>query len=155
MSLAEIRKTTFTLPELKKEEILAFLNCCKKSALYDLYYLDVTEMEEIFLPILDKAFYLKTRFERVWGHYMDKGGERPWHKHNNVTMLFYLQIPDGDCGSCVHPEGTITPKENDLYIFPAKLSHKITPNRTNETRWAIASECKPESVLFREQVKSR
>ena len=148
-----IQKTVFKLPPEKREEILSLLKSKKEPTKIGLYYLDITEMEELFLPILEKAFGLKTRFERVWGHFMDRGGERPFHKHSVVTMLYYLEIPPGDCGSFVCPDYKISPKENDLYIFPAKLTHRITPNNTDGTRWAIASECLPESILFKELVK--
>jgi len=111
-------------------------------------------MEAIFLPVLEDKFGLKTRFERVWGHYMTKGGERPWHKHSVVTMLYYLDIPDGDVGNFVTPEETIIPKNNDLYLFPAKMQHRITPNNTDETRWAIASECLPQEFLYKDLTKA-
>ena len=147
MSLTEIKKTTLQLSPDKKKELLALLKSRKEAGCeIGLYYLDTTELEEIFLPVLEKEFDLHTRFERVWGHFMDKGGERPWHKHSRVTMLYYLEIPEGDCGNFVYSEGIIIPKENDLYIFPAKLNHKITQNMTHQTRWAIASESIPESV---------
>jgi len=93
------------------------------------------------LPVIEKEFGLKLKFKRVWGHFMDKGGERPWHKHTHMTFLYYLQIPDGDVGNFVHEDGEIIPRENDLYVFPPRLNHKILPNKTDKTRWAIGAEC--------------
>ncbi len=96
---------------------------------------------------MQKAFGVTRRFQRVWGHFMDKDGERPWHKHSAETFLFYLQIPEGDCGNFVYEGGEIIPKEGDLYIMEPKLNHKILPNKTDETRWAIAAEVIPASTL--------
>ena len=149
-----IQKTTFELPPAKREEILSFLNSCKGSLEIGLYHLDVTDMEELFLPVIEKEFGVITRFERIWGHFMDKGGERPWHKHSCMTMLYYLEIPDGDIGNFVHEGGEIIPKNNDLYLFPTYLNHKIKPNNTDKTRWAIASNCHPEEKLYQELKKN-
>jgi len=150
-----IQKTTFELPPQQKQKLLLYLNKLVTSQNIGLFHLDVTEMEEIFLPVLEDKFGLKTRFERVWGHYMTKGGERPFHKHSVVTMLYYLDIPNGDVGTFVTHDERIIPKTNDLYLFPEKLQHKITPNNTDKIRWAIASECKPESALFKELVNNK
>ena len=130
-----------------KQKLLRFLEAKKQHNNIGLYYLDVAEFEEIFVPVMEKAFGKTIRFQRVWGHFMDKGGERPWHKHSAETFLYYLQIPDGDCGHFVCEQEEIIPKEGDLYIMEPKLNHKITPNKTDKTRWAIAAEVIPGSVL--------
>ena len=140
-------KAQFQLPPQVKQNLLSQLEAQKQKTDIGLYYLDVTELEEIFVPVMQKAFGITKRFQRVWGHYMDKGGERPWHKHSAETFLFYLQIPDGDCGNFVYAGGEIIPKEGDLYIMEPKLQHKILPNKTDKTRWAIAAEVIPASTL--------
>ena len=78
---------------------------------------------------------------------MEKGGERPWHKHSAETFLYYLQIPDGDVGIFVHEGGEIVPKEGNMYLMEPKLNHKILPNKTDKTRWAIAAEVIPASTI--------
>ena len=149
-----IQKTTFELdPEVRKELLVYLNNCKNKGFNIGLYHLDITDMEAIFLPVLEKEFNFKTRFDRIWGHFMDKGGERPFHNHTESTMLYYLDIPEGDVGKFVYEGGEIIPKTNDLYIFPPRLRHKITPNNTDKTRWAIASNCSPQEILFTEKVK--
>ena len=150
-----IQKTTFELEPKLREELLVYLNNCKNKGFnIGLYHLDVTDMEAIFLPILEKEFGLKVRFERIWGHFTTKGGSRPFHNHTETTMVYYLDIPEGDVGSLVYEgAGEIIPKTGDLYIFPPRLRHKITPNNTDKTRWAIASNCSPENVLFMEKSK--
>ena len=145
-----IQKTTLELPPEKRKEILSYLNSCSKGQEIGLYHLDVTDMEKIFLPVLEDKLGFKTRFENIWGHYMDRGGERPWHKHGTSTMLYYLDIPDGDVGNFVHKDGEIIPKTGDLYIFPPHLNHKINPNNTDSRRWAIGSNCKFEEKLYQE-----
>ena len=136
--------------KIEKQELLKYLNKIKANTKIGLYELDVTEWESIFLPILKDQFDMDTRFVRIWAHYMDNGGDRPNHKHSSVTMLYYLEIPDGDVGKFVYEGGEIIPKAGDLYIFPENLEHKITPNNTNKTRWALASECEDEAKLFSE-----
>ena len=150
-----IQKTTFELEPETREKLLVYLNNCKNKGFnIGLYQLDITDMEAIFLPVLEKEFGLVTRFDRVWGHFTTKGGERPFHNHAETTMVYYLDIPEGDVGMLVYEgAGEIIPKTGDLYIFPPRLRHKITANKTDKTRWAIASSCSSEDVLFKELVK--
>ena len=70
-------------------------------------------------------------------------------------MVFYLEIPEGDCGNFVYEGGEIIPKENDLYVFPKMLKHKILPNKTDKIRWAIAAECRTEEELVNFIVRHR
>ena len=103
-------------------------------------YLDVAELEEIFIPIIEDVIGEKWRFSRVWGHFMKKGGSRPWHTHSTPSFLYYLSIPEGKCGYLSYNGLELKPKEGTLVLFPRRLNHKITENETDEVRWAIAAE---------------
>ena len=134
------------IPEKTKKKILAL--AAKRTAATNegdigLIYLDREEMFEIFGPYIKKLFDKDMRFERSWVHWMKDGGSRPRHQHSAWTYLYYLDIPDGECGNIVFDDDELKPIEGTHIMFPAKTYHSINPNNTHHTRWAFSAECIP------------
>jgi hypothetical protein len=74
-------------------------------------------------------------------HHM--GGVSNGKKQSILSGVFYLSVPDGDCGDIVfsNKEGkevSVKPKNNDLLLFSPALVHRVEKNNTNEERISIA-----------------
>jgi len=123
-----------------KSKFLPYFEHRITTDLIGLFELDNTELEEIFIPLIDKYISEGWRFMRVWGHYMKNGADRPDHAHDCTTMIYYLSIPAGDCGTLVMGKTPYPPVEGTLTVMEPGVHHLITPNNTDETRWAIAAE---------------
>lgn len=123
-----------------KSEYLPHLEAMVTTEPIGLFYLDNTDLEETFIPLIDKYIGEGWRFERVWGHYMKRGGDRPDHTHDGTTMIYYLSIPEGDCGTLVVGQTAYLPVEGTLTVIEPGAHHLITPNNTDEIRFVIAAE---------------
>ena len=67
-----------------------------------------------------------------WGMLSNKGSYQNWHDHlpNHWSFVYYMNTPKGS-SPLIFRDGNkkIHPKAGDLVIFPARLSHKVPPNK--------------------------
>ncbi len=74
-------------------------------------------------------------------HHM--GGVSNGKKQSILSGVFYLNVPDGDCGDIVFikkdgKEASVKPTNGDLLLFSPSLLHRVEKNNTNEERISIA-----------------
>jgi hypothetical protein len=74
-------------------------------------------------------------------HHM--GGVSNGKKQSILSGVFYLNVPDGDCGDIVFikkdgKEASVKPTNGDLLLFSPSLLHRVEKNNTNGERISIA-----------------
>ena len=106
------------------------------------------------------------RLHKLWINYMEAGEFNPLHTHSgDISFVIYCKVPEGIkeevknfkgrhmgpgtidfiYGQPAHPTRldwinnfNFLPEENDMYIFPAWLSHTVAPYKTKEQRVSIS-----------------
>ena len=94
---------------------------------------------EIVKQCLDTAGIIKPT-KHVWFNVNGKGAHHNWHSHGGASVVgvFYVKIPDGSGDIEFRDRTAITPYPGLLLIFPAGTQHRVTPNKTNDTRISMA-----------------
>ena len=108
----------------------------------------------------NENFFL--RLESLWINYMKKGEYNPIHEHDlDLSFVIYLQVPvliyeenknyvgrSGGPGSIEFIYGErmdnyltkhyFVPEENDIFIFPSKLKHVVSPFKSDCERISVS-----------------
>ena len=113
-----------------------------------------------------------------WAIKHDKGDYAQPHQHINslYSGIVYLQVDDNSGNiifsnkfkSPLYPPEisididsfnilncstwTITPKNNDIFIFPSHLTHRVTPSRSDQLRYAISFNIFPSGIFKKNSI---
>lgn len=121
---------------------------------------------------------IKFNITTSWATKHDKGDYSQPHHHSNslYSGIVYLQVDDnsGDIIFCnkfkspLYPQEinieikefnilnsstwAITPKNNDILIFPSHLTHEVTPSKSDQLRYALAFNIFPSGILNKNSI---
>lgn len=94
--------------------------------------------------------------ERMWFNRVDQGDSHIWHSHGNslVSGTLYYRVPSGDIEFRTPnpfaraglfpvkdqwcPVAARTPQPGDIGLWPSYLEHRVTPNTSDEPRYAMS-----------------
>jgi len=108
----------------------------------------IPELEKIISMIKhESALFLSKKDEEIhmgfWFNVMSPGDQTTLHCHDDLDEIlsgvYYIRVPDKSGSLVLEMDETIEiiPEEGMMVMFSPKLNHKVTVNKSNQTRLSI------------------